>query len=185
MHAPLQRFSLPAPGVHAPLQQSAGAPQSEPIARHAPAPWSQRLFTHVAQQDAPPPELQSSAVARQPAVVSSAHFLSPPQTPEQHVSALTQSSPSREHSVCPHTPPLQPSEQQSCARVHVSPSRLQNSRHRLAAALGTGSHEPLQQSARETQTAPGIMHAPFGMHAPDSQRPEQHSPASEQVSPTP
>jgi len=85
VQVPAQRRTLSAPWVHAPAQQSEETPQGEPIARHAPAPRSQRLFTHVAQQEGPPPELQSSPVARQPAVVSSAHFLSPPQMPEQQL----------------------------------------------------------------------------------------------------
>lgn len=185
VHAPTHRFTLPEPCMHAPLQQSPATLQGAPTARHAPAPRSQRLSTHGPQHDAPPPELQSSPVARQPALVSSAHFLSPPHVPEQHVWPVRQSSPSRAHSVCPHTPPLQPIEQQSCAVVHDSPSRLQKSLRCFPPSPGAGSHTPLQQSARALQVAPGTAHDPLGMQAPDSHRAEQHSPSSEHDSLTP
>ncbi len=184
-HAPEHRFKLPAACVQAPLQQSPATPHGAPTDLHAPGPRSQLLFTQSAQQPGPPPELQSSPVARHPALVSSAHFLSTPHVPEQHVCPVTQSSPSRVQRLWPQTPPLQPTEQQSWATAHDSPSRLQKSLHCRMPRPGAGSHEPLQHSARVVHVAPGSAHVPFGMHVPDSQRPEQHSPSSEHVSLTP
>jgi hypothetical protein len=63
-------------GPQVPRQQSVSCAHGVPFARHGPGPKSQRLFcvSQAAQHAVPPPELQSSPVARQLATESSAHF---------------------------------------------------------------------------------------------------------------
>src|SRR5436309_2060747 len=57
------------------------------------------------------------------------------------------------------TPPKQPSEQQSWALLHATPSARQASRHSMTPACPvTGSHRPLQQSAATLHAFAGAPH---------------------------
>jgi hypothetical protein len=125
--AALQNDALFGPGSHVPRQHSLVAVHGAPGGRHAPGPGSQRpAVVHVAeQQPGPPPELQSSPDGLHAAAVSSWH-LPWRQSDEQHCASVVQSSPVRVQSVAAaHDPDTHASVQQSCARAHASPVRLQ------------------------------------------------------------
>jgi hypothetical protein len=64
--------------------------------------------------------------------------------PEQQSLASVQLSPVFPQTPAAQMPPRHASEQQSCARVHVTPLRLQYARQARFGVPGTGSHAPLQ-----------------------------------------
>jgi hypothetical protein len=78
----------------------------------------------VPQQPTPPPELQSSPLGRHESARSSSHRLAV-HLPEQQSAPTAQLSPLLPHAPAAHEPATQLSEQQSCARVHAPPTRLQ------------------------------------------------------------
>lgn len=69
-----------------------------------------------------PPDVQLSPTGRQPGPRSTSHWPRPLHESEQHSASSVQSSLSIAHSVPPHTPSLQASEQQSSAFSHATPS---------------------------------------------------------------
>jgi len=75
-HAAVHTRTPPDAAPHVPRQQSASPLHGVPFGRHGPGPKSHRLswVSHEAQHAAPPPDVQSSPVARQLATASSAHF---------------------------------------------------------------------------------------------------------------
>jgi hypothetical protein len=192
-HGDVQTVRPVPSSLQLPLQQSACVEQISPTGRHGPAPGSQRPATssHAPQHGAPPPDVQSSAVERQTATGSSAQwFPLPPPLPvathsfEQQSASTVQTSPSREHSVPPQTPPWQANEQQSLARTHAAASGRHSARHARAVVPATGSHSPLQQSPASAHESPGPAHMPGGRQPPEPHRPEQQSGALPQGSPS-
>jgi hypothetical protein len=79
---------------------------------------------HGPQQPTPPPELQSSPLGRHESSVSSSQRAAV-QRPEQQSLGSTQSAPVFAQTPVAQTPPRHASEQQSCAREHAVPMRLQ------------------------------------------------------------
>jgi hypothetical protein len=74
---------------------------------------------------------------------------------EQQSALAVQLSLSTLHSVAPQTPPLQPSEQQSSARVQATPLAVQMFVHWVTPDMPvTGSQRPLQQSVSAAQVTP-------------------------------
>jgi hypothetical protein len=84
--------------------------------------WSQSSLLLVSrQQPRWEPELHVSPVGRHVELAASTSQVPPLQTPEQHSALLPQDSLCSLQSWAAHTPSKQPSEQQSCARVHAWP----------------------------------------------------------------
>jgi len=72
---------------------------------------------------------------------------------EQHSALVVQASLSTLHRPPPQRPPKQPSEQQSSAFVHATPSAKQAFVHRMTPACPvTGSQRPLQHCAFSVQS---------------------------------
>lgn len=158
------------------------------MGRHAPEPGShrRRVSSQIPQHGFPPPDVQSSAVGRQTATGSRMHLfpLLGSHRPEQQSASFEQSDPSRKHSEPPHMPALQANEQQSLARAHAAPTGRHPARHAREAVPNTGSHSPLQQSARVEHAMPAPAHGPGIEQTLDAQCPEQQSDEVPQGSPS-
>src|SRR5262249_12931391 len=115
---------------HLPLQQSASAVQPTPCAWQIDDPKTQRsLFclSQTSQQPLPLPEVHVSPVGRQSGLAWSIlhSCFCGSQMFEQQSELAVHESLSILHSPPPHTPPKQPSEQQSSALVQGTPSARQ------------------------------------------------------------
>ncbi len=160
----------------APGPQSIAVTQMAPSGRGGPGPGSHRPpGSQTTLQHVPdPPEWQSSPDARQVAVASITHLpLVPPSSTshsfEQHCTSVVQSVPSRRHSAPEQVPALQPSAQQSLARVHEPPAGRHSARQTRVVDPAVGSQSPLQHSPRDVHAAPEAAHVPGTAHVPPAQ----------------
>ena len=118
----------PAPfAAHDPLQHASPALHGASRGRHGPEPKSHRplVESQSAQHGGTAIEVQDSPVGRQRAAVMTHKPIAVAHSPEQQSPFELQASPASVHRVVPHVPALQPSEQQSAARVHGAPSTRQ------------------------------------------------------------
>jgi hypothetical protein len=145
--------SMPAElGEQVPSQHVSPVAQGAPRGRQGPGPKSQRPLTgsHSLQHGGIEVLMHVSPVARQ-IEAARAHALTPSalaHSPEQQSPSVLHGLPTVVQSVVPHTPLLQPREQQSVAAVHAVPSTRQYGAHSFSIETETGSHRPLQQSLR-------------------------------------
>jgi hypothetical protein len=174
---------LPSGVQDAPGQQSPAAEQIEPAGRQGPDPGSQRpVESQTPLQQVPePPEWQSSPDARHVAVGSTTHLPRPPSARshsfEQHSSSAVQSEPSRRHSGPVHVPALQPSAQQSLARLQGPFPGWHSARQDSVVDPATGSQRPLQHCAAPVHEAPAPAQVPGTAQRPPAQWLEQQSPS--------
>jgi hypothetical protein len=171
-------------GRHFPLQQSESELQVTSRPRHVVAEKAHRpvVMSQPLQQVMPASPVQfspagwhsslSSPTRRHKPVVVSQMF-------EQQSALLEHPMPRTRHGPPPQTRLKQPSEQQSCALVHATPSAEQNDRHTRFVPMVGGSHRPLQHVALCVQVAPEAWHAPGTVQTCPMQKPEQQSFARE------
>jgi hypothetical protein len=124
---------------------------------------------------------------------STSHCFCELQTPEQQSALALHVSPTIAHSLFVQTPPKHPTEQQSCADAHATPSARHASLHWMTPAWPvTGSQSPLQHWGLCVHAAAGARHAPapppvppgeLPMHCPLVHVPEQQSKPSAQGPP--
>ena len=173
---------------HDPWQHVSPAPHGASRGRHGPGPKPQwpLAMSHVPQHggtiDGP---VHSSPSARQSVAAMTHVPRGVAHSPEQQSAFDVQGSAFCAHSVSPQMPALQPSEQHCEAAVHSVPSTTQYGAHCFDSDTSTGSHRPLQQSARVVQTPPPPVHVPACRQTFPSQRPEQQSGLVPQVAPFP
>ena len=203
-HAPLQQSSFelqPLPGprhiavhtgipcesaMHLPRQQSESVTQGLDVSRQppgpTPGPTSQRLVgSHTPEQHSKPASpLHDSPLGRHASEVAMQR--PPSHRPEQQPLSSTHVPSTTLQMAPPHWPPLQASEQQSCASSHGAPSLSQNAPHE-SSLCGPCTQRWVQHDVPYSQGAPGGEHVPEGRQYESSQRAEQQSPGPLQYCP--
>jgi hypothetical protein len=148
-------------GSQTPRQHWASAVQAAPSPRQVSAPNRHRVGSTLSsqtsvQQPRPDPDVHVSPVGRQSRFARSIWHCPPWQMLEQHSAFCVQASLSTLHSPPPQRPLKQPSEQQSSAFVHATPSAKQAFVHWTTPAIPvTGSQRPLQHCAFAVQSVAG------------------------------
>jgi hypothetical protein len=144
-------------GSQTPRQHCASVVQAALSPRQVSLPKRHRLGSTVSsqtsvQQPRPEPDVQVSPVGRQLRFARSTWHCPPWQMFEQQSAFAAQLSLSTLHSPPPQRPPKQPSEQQSSAFVHATPSAKHAFVHCTTPAWPvTGSQRPLQHCAFSVQ----------------------------------
>jgi hypothetical protein len=171
---------------HAPRQQSESMMQGLAASRQLTPPTSQRPVTplHTVEQH-PPPAPPASPPHPSPLgrhAWGGATQRPASHRPEQQPLSSTHAPPTTLQMAPPHAPPLQASEQQSCALPHCVPSLSQNAAHE-GPPWEVGVQRPLQHDDPYSHAAPGGAHVPEGRQYESSQRAEQQSPGPLQYCP--
>jgi hypothetical protein len=167
-------------GKHFPLQQSESELQVTPIPRHVAAANAQRpvVVSHPLQHVMPASPAQFSPAGWHSSRSSPTRLHNPvvvSQMFEQQSAFFAQPTPRTRHDPPPQMPLKHPSEQQSWALVHATPSAEQNGRQMRFVPVGGGSHLPLQQVALCVHVAPEAWHIPGVKQICPMQNPEQQS----------
>jgi hypothetical protein len=205
-HAPLQQSSfelqpLPGPrhiaahtgipcesGVHVPRQQSESMTHGLDVSRQppgpSPGPTSQRpVGSHTPEQQSEPASpLHASPLGKHASEVATQRSAAS-HRPEQHPLSSAHMPPTTLQMAPPHWPPLQASEQQSCASSQGAPLLSQYAPHEGAPPRGPCMQRSVQHCVPYSHAAPGGAHVPEGRQYESSQRAEQQSPGPLQYCP--